>query len=128
MSDQAKKQENAQNDVSPYLPTNIGAPILKSPVKYKRKNKIRTAFDYAARIARPYSNELIDRLLWERPYLGRSRELERLFGYRVSIGAIRKWRAGSRKPPQWAIDVLLGELRSIENRAREARERLESGS
>jgi hypothetical protein len=125
---EAAEKINGQSDVTAPLAPTIGSPNLNRPVKYNRKNKIRTAFDYAARTIAPWSNELIDRLMWERPYEGRSRELVRLFGYRVTVYAIRKWRAGSRKPPRWAIDVVMGELRQIENRAREARERLESGS
>jgi hypothetical protein len=37
---------------------------------------------------------------------GRRREILELFGNRVTWGAIRHWRKGRYKPPQWAIDRL----------------------
>jgi hypothetical protein len=44
-------------------------------------------------------------------YPGLERGLEALFQYRVKIDTIRKWRNGSKKPPAWAIDLLLQAIR-----------------
>lgn len=49
-------------------------------------------------------------------YIGRRKSLAALFGYRASLSAIKHWCRGRRRPPQWAIDTLLG---AIETRLRE---------
>jgi len=126
MADRAQSQDKPQDGPSAIFPPIVVAARKISGVNYKLA-KISSAFDYACRIARPWSNSFIDRSRGEGPYLGREVELVALFGNRVVLGAIRNWRCGLRKPPRWAIDALVGELRRIENRAREARERLESG-
>jgi len=123
----AEIRESGLSDVSANFPTNPVAPDKIKSVNYNLKAKISAAFNYACRVARPWSDSPIDLKQGERPYLGREAELHMLLGYRVGRSAIRNWRYGVRKPPRWAIDVLLGELQAIENRCREARQRLMDG-
>lgn len=48
----------------------------------------------------------IDRAIKALVPSGRRREILALFGNRVSWSAIRHWRKGRAKPPQWVVDQL----------------------
>lgn len=48
-------------------------------------------------------------------YPGRIKGLLALFRNRVAYVTIRNWRRGTRRTPQWALDIILAEL--IERRA-----------
>ena len=50
-----------------------------------------------------------------------ARGIRKLLGYRISLSAVKHWRAGRRNAPGWALAILDQELAAIESAAGAAR-------